>query len=67
MIIDSDYYNNPSNEGHIFFQVINMGPVPLLVKKGDRIGQGIVLSHLTAEEKEKITAIRKNGFGSTGL
>ena len=22
-IIDSDYYNNPDNEGHIFFQLIN--------------------------------------------
>ena len=65
-IIDSDYYNNPSNEGHIFFQLINFGPVPIIIKKGDRIGQGTILSYQTAEEKEKITTLRTGGFGSTG-
>ena len=25
-IIDSDYYNNPDNEGEIFFQMINLSP-----------------------------------------
>ena len=23
-IIDRDYYNNPDNEGHIYFQLINL-------------------------------------------
>ena len=25
-IIDADYYNNPDNEGEIFFQLINLSP-----------------------------------------
>ena len=25
-IIDADYYNNPSNEGEIFLQLINLSP-----------------------------------------
>ena len=40
-IIDSDYYNNPDNEGHIFFQIINLSPFDIILKKGDAIGQGI--------------------------
>ena len=36
-IIDSDYYNNPDNEGHIYFQVINLSPFDIQLKKGDII------------------------------
>jgi len=28
-IIDADYYNNESNEGEIFFQVINLSPLAI--------------------------------------
>ena len=42
MIIDSDYYNNPNNEGEIFFQVINLSPYDIILQKGDTIGQGII-------------------------
>jgi len=37
-IIDADYYNNPDNEGHIFFQIINLFPHDILLHKGDKIG-----------------------------
>jgi dUTP pyrophosphatase len=37
-IIDADYYNNPDNEGHIYFQLINFSPFPILIKKGDCFG-----------------------------
>lgn len=63
-IIDSDYYNNPDNEGHIFFQIINMFPYDILLKKGEKIGQGIILPYyLTAETGP--AAARVGGFGST--
>ena len=29
-IIDSDYYNNPDNEGHIFYQLVNLSPFDIL-------------------------------------
>jgi dUTP pyrophosphatase len=37
-IIDADYYNNPSNEGEIFLQFINLGPYPVLIQKGECVG-----------------------------
>jgi dUTP pyrophosphatase len=64
-IIDSDYYNNENNEGHIMFQFINFGLKDLTIKKGERIGQGIFLPFLKADgdESEKT---RTGGFGSSG-
>lgn len=63
-IIDADYYNNPSNEGEIFFQLINLSPYPLLLKKGDIIGQGIIKQYLKTDD-DIATGERIGGFGST--
>lgn len=63
-IIDADYYDNPDNEGEIFFQLINLSPFPILLRKGDIIGQGIVKPYLTANN-DITTAVRTGGFGST--
>ena len=63
-IIDGDYYNNPDNEGHIFFQIINLSPVPIILKKGDAIGQGIIKPFLKVEG-DSTSAVRTGGFGST--
>ena len=65
-IIDADYYNNPDNEGEIFFQVINFSPFPIRLQKGDIIGQGIIKHYLTTEDDEA-TGERLGGFGSTGV
>ena len=67
-IIDSDYYNNPDNEGHIYFQIINLFPQDILLREGDRIGQGVFLNYKTTEEDttfEWTNAKRTGGFGST--
>lgn len=37
-IIDADYYNNESNEGEIFLQMINFSPFNIMIKKGEAIG-----------------------------
>ena len=63
-IIESDYYNNPDNEGHIFFQMINFSPVPIILKKGDCIGQGIIKPYLKTEDDNTVD-LREGGFGST--
>ena len=63
-IIDGDYYNNPDNEGEIFFQVINLSPVDIIINKGDKIGQGIIKKYEKVEEDEATNA-RTGGFGST--
>ena len=64
-IIDADFYNNPDNEGEIFFQFINFSPFPIMLRKGDIIGQGIIKPYLTADNDET-TKVRTGGFGSTG-
>lgn len=65
-IIDSDYVDNPDNEGHIFFQVINLLPIPLLIKKGEIIGQAKFVKFATTDnDAEQKKEIRAGGFGST--
>lgn len=67
-IIDSDYYNNNSNDGHIFFQIINLFPENIILHKGDKIGQGVFLNYNLTEqdyENPRIITKRTGGFGST--
>ena len=63
-IIDADYYNNPDNEGEIFFQIINLAPFAIQLKRGDAIGQGIIKPYLVTED-DNATGERTGGFGST--
>lgn len=64
-IIDSDYYNNPDNEGHIFICIQNEGNEEKSFKKGDKIVQGIFTKFLTTLNEEEITNKRNGGIGST--
>ena len=64
-IVDADYYNNSDNEGHIMFPVHNFGFKDKLIKKGDRIGQGVFLNFLKVDG-DKAAGQRNGGFGSTG-
>ena len=64
-IIDSDYYNNEDNEGHIMIAYYNTNDVPLTIKKGERIGQGIFMEYLTVND-DAASGVRKGGIGSTG-
>ena len=65
-IIDADYYNNSDNEGEIFFQMINLSPFDILLRKGDIIGQGIIKPYLTTED-DNASGQRIGGFGSTSV
>ena len=65
-IIDADYYNNPDNEGEIFFQIINLSPFPIMLRKGDAIGQGIIKKYMTTIDDEA-NGSRSGGFGSTDM
>ena len=64
-IIDKDYYNNPDNEGHIYFQIINLFPHDIILHKGDKIGQGVFLRYYTTAFDEGVGQQRTGGFGST--
>jgi len=65
-VIDSDYYNNPDNEGHIMIAIYNGGDRPYAIQKGERIGQGIFQPYLTVDD-DAACGERVGGMGSTGL
>lgn len=65
-VIDADYYNNESNEGHIMFQFVNFGLTDIHIKKGENIGQGTFLPFLKADgDTGEHASERTGGFGST--
>lgn len=64
-IIDSDYYNNPTNEGCIRVSLKAMGTSHPAFEYGDKIAQGIILQYFTTED-DNATGIRTGGHGSTG-
>jgi len=63
-IVDSDYYNNESNEGHFFFQFINIKDEDITIKKGDAIGQVIFQKFLITDD-DQAEGKRVGGIGST--
>lgn len=64
-IIDSDYYNNSSNEGHIWICLENEGEEDYSINEGDNICQGIFVKYLTVDNEEDVISERNGGFGST--
>lgn len=66
-VIDADYYENEENEGHIFIALQNGGEEDFLIRKGDRIAQGVFQAYLTVDDdRAGLGAVRQGGFGSTG-
>lgn len=63
-IIDADYYSNQDNDGHIFFQLINLSPVAIQLRRGDKIGQGIIKTYEVTDD-DTANGIRSGGMGST--
>ena len=63
-IIDADYFENEENDGHIMIQCINIKDEEVLIRKGDRIGQGIFTKYLVTDN-DNATGTRTGGFGST--
>ncbi len=65
-IIDKDYYGNSDNDGAIYVSLHNFGTKTVYLKKGERIAQGIFQKYLVSPTEDRVTEIRKGGFGSTG-
>ena len=63
-VIDSDYYGNPDNDGHIMFAFYNIKEEDIEIKKGEAIGQGIFQKFLITDN-DISTGTRTGGFGST--
>lgn len=63
-IVDSDYCDNPENEGEIMFAFYNLGNEPIKIEKGYCIGQGII-SPFYITDNDNANGERTGGFGST--
>ena len=64
-IIDSDYYENESNDGNIGICLYNYGDKEVTIEKGERIAQGIFKQFLVADNGNT-NKERNGGIGSTG-
>lgn len=63
-VIDSDYYENEKNEGHIFVKLRNEGDKPITINQGEGMCQFIFETYLlTCDDSSE--EIRIGGFGST--
>lgn len=65
-VIDSDYFNNKNNEGHIFIKITNDSNTGknLSVKKGEAFAQGIIVQYFLTDDDDSHFA-REGGIGST--
>lgn len=63
-IIDSDYYNNNSNDGHIIIAIRNNNNFDAVIEKGERFAQGIICKYYLMDDDE-VTNTRDGGIGST--
>ena len=63
-IIDSDYYENPDNDGHFMYAYYNFFDHDVEIKKGEVIGQVIFMKYLITDD-DNAQGKRMGGFGST--
>ncbi|WP_302566219.1 dUTP diphosphatase [Dialister invisus] len=64
-VIDSDYYNNQDNEGHILIALRNTSKAVYNIRKGDRIAQGVFHQYYKVDD-DSADGDRTGGIGSTG-
>ena len=64
-IIDSSYYNNPSNDGNIGIALKNTTDKIVEIKQGERIIQGIFVKYLTTDDDYVLYENRIGGIGSS--
>lgn len=64
-IIDSSYYNNPSNEGNIGVSLWNTTDKEITLDAQERVCQGIFKKYLIVDEDMCLNEERIGGIGST--
>lgn len=63
-VIDSDFYNNIDNEGHIFISLQNEGDKDYVINAGEAYSQGIFINYLLSDD-DTAKGIRVGGLGSS--
>ena len=67
-VIDSDYYDNPTNGGHIFEYLINHTDKRVILPKGTRAFQGVIVQYFVTEDDAVGSGRQRvGGFGSTDM
>lgn len=61
-IVDADYYNNKSNEGHIFTKLQNESEETLEFKAGTALVQGIFVKYLTTKSDNRLDIERESSY-----
>lgn len=61
-VIDSDYYNNQDNEGHIFVKIQNEGEKTVTFKAGDAVAQGTFIKYLTTDTERTLSDERTSDY-----
>lgn len=67
-VVDADYYGNPDNDGEMGFEFYNILDEDIVIKKGEKLGQGIIIKFDKTEDDyiSNPYKTRVGGFGSTG-
>lgn len=65
-VIDSDYFGNKSNEGHIYVKLRNEGDKIVSIRQGEAFCQAIFEKYLLIDGDDFTGNERMGGFGSTG-
>lgn len=66
-IIETDYYNNPKNEGHMMLPIYNNNDVfPRKIKAGERICQCVFTTYFLKVGDVPVHERREGGFGHSG-
>ena len=63
-VIDSDFFNNKDNEGHIIIALYNYGDEPVTLEPFERVAQGVFQKYLIVDD-DNATQERIGGIGST--
>ena len=61
-VIDADYYNNPDNEGHMYFKIQNEGTEEVTFEKGNAVVQGVFMKYLTTESDLRTDIQRRTEY-----
>lgn len=65
-VIDADYVDNPDNEGEVHLFLKNMGDETIVIERGDRVAQGLIIKYKVTDD-DAAGGKRKGGVGSTGV
>lgn len=66
-IIDSDFaYSTDENAGNIMVGLRNFSDIPVEIKKGERVVQGIFVKYSITDDDKPLSEERVGGVGSSG-